>query len=103
MLRQIILRGLPLLMNELLFSAGLAFLNQCYSLCGLDVVPALSISSTIYNLTAVISRSLGVTVGIITGQMLGAGLSKQEVRDDNRRLIAMAVASGVVFGSWQAC
>ena len=98
LLRQIILRGFPLLMNELLFSAGLAFLNQCYSLCGLDVVPALSISSTIYNLTAVISRSLGVTVGIITGQMLGAGLSKQEVRDDNRRLIAMAVASGVVFG-----
>ena len=98
LLRQIILRGLPLLMNELLFSAGLAFLNQCYSLCGLNVVPALNISSTIYNLTAVISRSLGVTVGIITGQMLGAGLSKQEVRDDNRRLIAMAVASGVVFG-----
>ena len=98
LLKQIILRGLPLLMNELLFSAGLAFLNQCYSLCGLDVVPALSISTTIFNLTAVISRSLGVTVGIITGQMLGAALPEQEVRRDNCRLITLSVASGVVFG-----
>ena len=98
LLRQIILRGLPLLMNELLFSGGLAFLNQCYSLCGLDVVPALSISSTIYNLTAVISRSLGVTVGIITGQMLGARLPERQIRDDNCRLITLSVVSGVVFG-----
>ena len=98
LLRQIILRGLPLLLNELLFSGGLAFLNQCYSLCGLDVVPALSISSTIYNLTAVVTRSLGITVGILTGQMLGADLPEQQIRDDNRRLIVLSVFSGVVFG-----
>ena len=98
LLRQIILRGLPLLLNELLFSGGLAFLNQCYSLCGLDVVPALSISSTIYNLTVVVTRSLGITVGILTGQMLGADLPEQQIRDDNRRLIVLSVFSGVVFG-----
>ena len=98
LLRSIIIKGLPLLLNETLFSAGLAFLNQCYSVCGLDVVPALSISTTIYNMTAVIFRSLGITVGIITGQMLGAACSRQEVRDANRKLIALCVASGVVFG-----
>ena len=98
LLRQILLRGLPLLMNELLFSGGLAFLNQSYSLCGLNVVPALSISTTIFNLTAVVSRSLGNTVGILTGQMLGAGLPAREVRDQNRKLLALCVVSGVVFG-----
>jgi len=98
LLRQIIIRGLPLLLNEILFSGGLAFLNQCYSLCGLDVVPALSISSTIYNLTAVISRSLGNTVGIITGQMLGASLPAREIQAENRKLMALSVLSGVVFG-----
>jgi putative MATE family efflux protein len=98
LLKQIFIKGLPLILNETLFSAGLAFLNQCYSVCGLDVVPALSISSTIYNLTAVIFRSLGITVGILTGQMLGAGLSAEEVRDSNRKQIALCVASGVVFG-----
>ena len=98
LLRQIVIRGLPLLLNEILFSGGLAFLNQCYSLCGLDVVPALSISTTICNLTAVISRSLGNTVGIITGQMLGASLPAREVREENRKLMALSVLSGVVFG-----
>ena len=52
LLRSILIKGFPLILNETLFSAGLAFLNQCYSMCGLDVVPALSISTTIYNLTA---------------------------------------------------
>ena len=98
LLGSIILRGTPLLLNELLFSGGLAFLNQCYSLCGLDVVPALSISSTIYNLTAVVSRSLGATVGIIIGQLLGAAAPKEQVRAETRKLFALSIASGVVFG-----
>lgn len=98
LLRQILLRGLPLLLNEALFSGGLAFLNQCYSLCGLAVVPALSISTTIFNMTAVVSRSLGNTVGILTGQMLGASLPRQEVQDQNRKLMTLCVISGVVFG-----
>ena len=49
-------------------------------------------------LTAVISRSLGVTVGIITGQMLGSGCSEEEVRTSNRQLTALSIASGVFFG-----
>lgn len=98
LLRSILIKGFPLILNETLFSAGLAFLNQCYSTCGLDVVPALSISTTIYNLTAVIFRSLGTTVGIITGQMLGASCKEAEVRSSNRKLITLCVFSGVVFG-----
>ena len=96
--KSITLKGMPLLVNEFLWASGVAILNQCYSTCGLDVVPALSISTTIYNLTAVIFRSLGITVGIITGQMLGAGCSESEVRDSNRKQIALCVCSGVVFG-----
>lgn len=91
-------KGLPLLVNECLWSTGMAFLNQSYSYCGLDVVPALSIAITICNLTAVVFRSLGNTVGIIMGQMLGAGCSEQEVRDDNKKLTALCVASGAAFG-----
>lgn len=98
LLKQIIIKGIPLILNETLFSAGIAFLNQCYSLCGLDVVPALSISTTIYNLTSVIFRSFGTTVGIITGQLLGASLPEGEVRDSNRKQIALCVVAGVVFG-----
>ena len=39
-------RGLLIMVNEGAYAVGLAILNQCYSYCSLDVVPALSISTT---------------------------------------------------------
>ncbi|MBR7122541.1 MAG: MATE family efflux transporter [Oscillospiraceae bacterium] len=97
LLKSIAVRGLPLLINEGLWSLGMALLNQCYSFYSLDVVPALSISTTIYNLSAVVFRSLGNTVGIITGQMLGAKHSNEEIRSDNTKMTVLCIASGVVF------
>ena len=99
LLKSIILKGMPLLVNELGYALGMAVLNQCYSTCGLAVLPALSISTTIYNLGSVVYRSLGNTVGIITGQMLGASLPEKEVRDSNRKMTAFGVFTGVVFGA----
>lgn len=97
--RSITLKGTPLLVNEGIWSLGMAFLNQCYSYCGLAVVPALSISTTIYNLSGVVFRSLGNTVGIIIGQMLGAHRPEGEVRASYRKMTAMSVMSGVLFGA----
>ena len=94
----IVIRGMPLLLSECLWSTGMAVLNQCYSYCGLDVVPALSISTTIYNLASVVFHSLGNVVGIITGQMLGASRPEKDVRDTNRKLTALCTLSGIVFG-----
>lgn len=91
-------KGMPLLLNEFLWTIGMALVNQCYSTCALDVVPAMSISSTIYNLAAVVFRSLGVTVGIFMGQMLGAHRPTEELMDTNRKMTALAVFSGVIFG-----
>ena len=98
LLRSIIIKGMPLLLNEALWSSGMAILNQCYSTCGLDVVPAMNINSTIFQLTSVVFLSMGNAVGIIMGQMLGAGSMEAQVRDSNRKLLALSVASGVVFG-----
>lgn len=102
LLRTVFLKGMLLLLNEGFWSLGMATLNQCYSTCGLDVVPALSISTTIYNLSAVVFRSLGNTVGIITGQMLGSSCPEEEVRSSNRKLTALCVVSGVLFGALTA-
>ena len=98
LLKLIVLKGMPLLVNEALWSSGMALLNQCYSTCGLDVVPAQNISSTLFQLGSVVFLSMGNAVGIIMGQMLGAGNSESEVRDANRKLLALSVTSGVVFG-----
>ena len=91
-------KGLPLLVNEFFWSAGMAFLSQCYSTCGLDVVPAYNIANTLFNLTSVAFMAMGTAVGIIMGQMLGAGNSEQEIRDANNKLIFMAIACGLFFG-----
>jgi len=96
--KSIVLRGMPLLVNECLWSTGMAVLNQSYSYCGLDVVPALSIAFTINNLASVVYHSLGNTVGILTGQMLGAGRPDEVVKDHNRKLTALCTLSGAVFG-----
>ena len=99
LLKSIFIKGLPLLVNEFLWSSGMAVLNQCYSTCGLDVVPAMNISSTLFNLGSVVFMSMGNTVGILMGQMLGSGAGSGEVRDTNRKLITLSVASGLVFGA----
>ncbi len=102
LLRAIVIKGMPLLVNEFLWASGMAILNQCYSTCGLDVVPAMNISSTLYNLGSVVFLSMGNAVGIIMGQMLGAGHPEQEVRSSNRKLIATSVVFGSLFGGIMA-
>ena len=102
LLRSIVIKGMPLMINEFLWSTAMAVMNQCYSTCGLDVVPAMNISSTMYNLGSVVYLSMGNAVGIIMGQMLGASHAEAEIRDSNRKLIAISVASGLIFGGLMA-
>lgn len=94
----ILTKGTPLLLNEFMWSAGMATLNQCYSTCSLEVVPAMNICSTLHNLACVVFLAIGSTVGIIMGQMLGANRPEAEIRAENRKLLTLGVFSGVVFG-----
>ena len=98
LLSGIVRKGMPLLVNEFFWASGMAVLNQCYSTCGLDVVPAMNISNTLWNLSSVVFLAMGNAVGIVMGQMLGAGTGKQEIRSTNRKLMAFAVFFGTVFG-----
>lgn len=96
--RSICVKGMPLLLNEFLWASGMAIMNQCYSTCGLDVVPAMNIASTLYQLGSVVFLSMGNSVGILMGQMLGAGHPEEQVRSANRKMITISVLSGSFFG-----
>ena len=98
LLGQIIRKGMPLLLNEFLWSTGMAIMNQSYSTCGLDVVPAMNIAATINNLSSVVYMSIGNATGILMGQILGSGTAENEVRSINRKLLFLGVAAGTVFG-----
>ena len=93
---QIVRKGMPLLVNEFFWSAGMAFLSQCYSTRGLEVVAAFNIATTISQVSNVVFISMGGAVGILMGQMLGAGVPEEQIRRDNRRMIGLCVA--VCFG-----
>lgn len=94
---KIFLKGLPLLVNEVLWASGVAVLMQCYSVRGLDAVAALNISNTIANLFNIVFISMGNAVSIVIGQLLGAG-KMEEAKDTDTKMIAFSVASCVVVG-----
>lgn len=98
LVKGILKKGIPLLLNETLWAGGMAFLNQCYSERGFDVVPAVNISSTISNVFNVSFIAMGSAIGIIIGQMLGAGKTEEAV-DTDRKLIAFSVVSCLLFAA----
>ena len=73
------------------------FIQGCYSLRGLEVVSAINISTTVSNLFFCAFLSMGTTVSIVIGQLLGAGELEKAV-DEDRKLIAFSVALCVVVG-----
>lgn len=93
--------GAPLLFNEVLWSAGMTTLNQCYSVRGLEVISALNISSTISNLFFCAFFATGNAISILVGQLLGAGETERAV-DEDRKLIAFAVALSTLIGGVMA-
>jgi len=95
---KITLKGTPLMINEVLWSMGMAIMMQCYSVRGLDVVAAMNISSTISNLFNVVFLAIGSAISIVIGQLLGAG-KLEEAKDTNTKLISFTVLSCLAMGS----
>ncbi len=97
LLKSVLKMGSPLLFNEALWSIGMSTLTAVYSLCGLTVVSALSINSTISNLFNVVFQSMGTAVSIMVGQALGAD-DYDRARGTVWKLIAFSVASSIAMG-----
>jgi len=96
--RQITVKGMPLLINEGLWSLAMTILMQCYSVRGLAVVAGLNITSTINNLFSIVFMSLGSAVAIITGRLLGAS-KYDEAQESVSRLLALSVGIAVAIGA----
>lgn len=92
LMKKILIKGTPLLLNETLWGAGMAMLTQCYSVRGLGVIAALNISNTINNVFNIVFIALGDSVAIIVGQLLGA-VKMEEARDTDNKMIAFSVFS----------
>lgn len=96
--REMLKKGSPLLLNEFLWSSGMAILLQCYSERGIECVAAANISSTVLNLFNVVCFSMGSAIAIILGQHLGAD-EVEEAKSSVWKLFALSVASCLVMGT----
>ncbi|MGN0317315.1 MAG: MATE family efflux transporter [Lachnospira sp.] len=90
LVKKMLIKGCPLLLNEFLWSFGMSVVAQSYSVRGLDVVAARNIATTLTNLFSVIYIQTGAGIGIIIGTKLGAGMLKQ-ARDFDNKLIVFSL------------
>ena len=94
--KEILIKGIPLLLNEFFWGLAMTMRNHCYSTRGLDVVAALNISTTIFNLFSVVYMAIGSSVAIIIGRLLGAG-KIEKAKDSDRKLITFSVFTGIIL------
>lgn len=95
--KSIVIKGCPLLLNEFLWSFGMAFVAQIYSVRGIDVVAARNIAQTLTNLFNVVFVQLGGCIGIIVGAKLGANRLEEAV-DWSKKLVFFSLIATVVTG-----
>ncbi len=96
--KSIFVKGVPLLINETLWSVGMSLISMSYSFHGLAVVAGYSISSTVINLFNIVFMAFGTSIGIIVGRYLGANDFERAV-DYNRKLMAFSVLISAVIGA----
>lgn len=75
--KKMLIKTLPIFLNEFLWAGGIAALTQSYSRRGLDIVAGLNISNALCNLLNVVFIAMGNAVGILVGQTLGAKRFKE--------------------------
>ena len=97
LLRRVVITGSPLLLNEVLWSLGMTFINQCYSHRGMDALAAITVTGTAWNLFCIIMFAMGNAVSIMVGQHLGRG-DKQGAREVDTKLLFITVVSHLILG-----
>ncbi len=98
LVKKVCVTGLPLVINETLWSSGIVLQKQSYSTRGLAVVAGLNINSTFFNVFAICFVAFGDAVAIMVGQLLGAG-KMDEAKDTGIKINVFVTFSCIVVGS----
>ena len=96
LVKQVAVKGTPILLNEMFWSLSITTINLCYATRGLEVVAAINISFTLQNLLSVAYFALSSSIAIIVGNLLGAG-KLDEAKDTDRKLLVFAVFMGFIM------
>ena len=96
LVRGIIVKGFPLMLNETLWSFAITFINGCYASRGLAAVAATNITATAWNLFCVVMFAMGTAISIIVGRALGRG-DRDLALDRARKLFAVMLCAHLLL------
>ncbi len=94
LVKDMLIKGSPILINEFLWSFGLTLQTQALSTRGLAAVGALNINNTVSNVFNIVFLTLGVSISIVVGQLLGAS-KLDEAKDTARKMTVFSILTAV--------
>ncbi len=94
--KQIIIKAIPLMINETMWQIGMATLIKGYSSRGALVNTAYSISATIADLFFILFAGMATATTVLVGTPLGANKLK-EAKDNGYKLICFSMMLSIVF------
>ncbi len=94
LVKKVAVTGSPILANELLWAAGLTVQTQAFSTRGLAAMGALNINNTVSNVFNIVFITMGTTISIVIGQLLGAG-KIEEAKDTDRKMCVFSVLTAI--------
>ena len=98
LVKKIIVTGTPLMLNEFLWAGGLTLQTQALSTKGLATVGGLNICNTIGNISNCIFVTMGTTIAIVVGQLLGAGkLKEAKVTATRMATFSLLISFGMII------
>ncbi len=95
--KKIIIKAIPLMLNETLWQLGMATLIKCYSSRGALVNTAYSISVTVSDIFFILFAGMATATTILVGTPLGANKLK-EAKDNAYKLICFSMMLSLIFG-----
>lgn len=98
LVKKIIVTGTPRMLNEFLWAGGLTLQTQVLSTKGLATVGGLNICNTIGNISNCIFVTMGTTIAIVVGQLLGAGkLKEAKVTATRMAAFSLLISFGMII------
>jgi putative MATE family efflux protein len=98
LLRAMIIKAIPLTINEILWASGMAMLFSFYSTRGKEVMAGISISGSVADLFFTLFGGMAVATTVVISQALGAN-KLDEARRDAYRLIRFSMVLALFFGT----
>lgn len=97
LVRRMMVKALPLTLNEIMFSLGNAMVFKSYIRTDEFLVAAISVVDTVLNIAFIVFSGLSSAVAILIGNKLGAN-QLDEAKDNSIKLIAFGTMIGIVTG-----